>query len=277
MAPVTSKRVGETIEIDVDSVTLRLDPDLARQLADSIHDAIEQDQPGGNRPEKPGGKSRPSDIDPPADDENLDEQPQPVYSSDSTNGGRWLSHPEPPRISEAMRAAAREYADTVRFSVGVMRFMDHAGVDPAAVVRVISDPDHRWNMPNPRAQDLSEVAVRDDAPYGAAYYRNTDGVAYVISVRRTADLYADRRSITAGNRSNSQGTRSRKPTIDDLGSLIGFAESAGLRFTRGKRHGKVYDPQAPHRGHVTVPLTPSDSRSWLNCVAQIRRTFELGG
>lgn len=273
-----ARMVGETIEIDVGSTTLMLDPERARQLADSIHDAIE----GGDDPAGP--PTGPSAVTPPEspgltdDDEDLDEQEaQPVYSSDSIRGGRWLSHPEPPRISEAMRARVRPHADTVRFSVGVLRFMEHTDVDPATVAQVIADPDHRWNMPNPRAQDLSEVAVRDDAPYGAAYYRNTDGVAYVISVRRTADLYADRRSITAGNRSNSQGTRSRKPTIDDLGSLIGFAESAGLRFTRGKRHGKVYDPQAPHRGHVTVPLTPSDSRSWLNCVAQIRRSFEISG
>lgn len=56
--------------------------------------------------------------------------------------------------------------------------------------------------------------------------------------------------------------------IDDIASIISFADSQGWQIVPGSGHYKIYSPTgAPY----VLPCTPSDWRATKNCVADLRR------
>lgn len=162
----------------------------------------------------------------------------------------------------------------IEYSAGVQRFMEGHGISPITVQEVLNRPDARWQSENPKAEDRPTVAVRHEYYYGVVYYRDHARSIYVISVEPASYLYDKRRFLTSGFRSAGGGVPKRAP-ITSRKDLTAAVEAAGLKFTHGKTHGQVKDPARLELGHSTVPMTPSDSRAWTNCTAEIRRRFDV--
>lgn len=198
---------------------------------------------------------------------------------DVVTGGRETAQPEasvtPAEVAPQVTGQLTyrpPIVDDVEFSTRVSRFILERGLDEDRLRNVVLNPDDTWQDHNPKAADKASVAVRDDSDYGVVYYPEGEKGIYVVSVRPVGDLYVRRRALTSGFRSNGGGGP-KKSAVDSLTQLRHVISEAGLAFEQGQKHGKVFDPARPELGSYTVPITPSDVRSWQNTVSGISRQF----
>lgn len=157
------------------------------------------------------------------------------------------------------------------FSGGALHIFQREGIEAADIAEVIDSPDDTWEGFNPNAEDRPTVAVRNDQHWGVAYYNTEDG-PHIITIKTRSRLYHDRRSTTDGNRKATSGG-AKRPVIDSNEEFIRRVRAAGLTYQLGNNHGKVFAEFAD--GHITVPTSPSDPRSWTNAVAEVKRQFGI--
>lgn len=171
--------------------------------------------------------------------------------------------PRPPRIH-----------DTMTMSEGAERMVVSHQISLVGLQQVIDQPDNFWLGENPLSVDKPTVAVRSDQEWGVIYYLIGEDAKFphVISVKRCEVLFRERKSLTVGHRKAGAGASNDRPkrsTIDSLDGFVKRAQEAGLEYTPGKKHGKINKPGVGHT--VTIPNTPSDTRSWNNAVSTVKR------
>lgn len=140
------------------------------------------------------------------------------------------------------------------------------GIPIEDVVAAVKEPEEKW-----RARDGNgNMHLR-----GSIAVLVVDDTREVIAVsRRHVALRIKRQTEQQGSARGSQkakgtGCGSTAPTtVDDL---LARAREAGLQVERTTRHWQLSRPDGGEK--VTVPCTPSDHRSLLNSVAQIRRVL----
>ena len=233
----------KSVVIDIPRSPVRLSPETARALGERLISVADQipapgPEPGHHVP-KPSEIAHPerSEVVPPPD-------PPPMVQSQLQRGD-------------------------IRFSAKVMGYIERNGLDVDSLVRVVDDPDDTWMDPGGSG---ATIAVKQDHDRGVVHFNDGGEGIYVISVRDRRKLYDLRReagSCNGGSPKGGPGT----PAISSLDEFTKVARAAGLEVAPGGKHSKVYHPDNPSVS-LTVPLTPSDHRTWMNLIAQVKN--ELG-
>lgn len=160
----------------------------------------------------------------------------------------------------------------VRALAGALRHARRVGLSGGDLVRAVLDPDDEWLSP---VDGVAIVRVRD----GAAVIVAGDDYTLILSAMAARRAYQERRraggrdGFGGRRRPRSGGGAGRRP--QSVAALLGLCAEHGFEHRLSKSgHHRLTHPGVPGRA-VSLPSTPSDSRSIPNAVATIRTVFGI--
>lgn len=140
------------------------------------------------------------------------------------------------------------------------------GATDDEIVETIENPVEEWLTDN--AEVVCAVGVRIGVKVSTS-----DGAVLAICRARDMERFRPHRLATAVPRGRG-GSGRRYPT--DTAALLRLLDERGFTVaTRGSGHYGVQPRGWPDDQFVTIPRTPSDSRSLINSIKQIERTFQV--